>query len=72
MNDFSESLDKLKFDKRMVKWNLNKKVLTEKEYKKHLDSLKDISHLQAEPLKEKEENKSNESKESSEEEESKS
>lgn len=60
MHDFSESLDKLKFDKRMIKWNFNKKALTEKEYKQHLDSLKDISHLQAEPTKEKEDDKSKE------------
>lgn len=67
MHNFSESLDKLKFDKRMVKWNLNKKILTEKEYKKRLASLEDISHLQAEPLKKKEED----NKEANKEEESK-
>ena len=46
MQDLFESLEKLKFDKRMVKWNLNKKILTSKEYEAHLKSLKDISHLQ--------------------------
>ena len=46
MQDLYENLKKLKFDKRMIKWNINKKVLTPKEYEKHLNSLKDISHLQ--------------------------
>ena len=46
MSDLSESLKKLKYDKRMVNWNLRQKLLTEEEYKKHLSELKDLSHLQ--------------------------
>ena len=29
----------------MLNWNLRQKVITEKEYQKHLNSLKDLSHL---------------------------
>lgn len=61
MRDFFASLNKLKFDKRMIKWNLNKKVFTAKEYENHLESLEDISPLQAEPLKEEEEDTKKES-----------
>ena len=49
--DFSESLKDLKFDKRMIRWNLNQKVITQKEYDAHLKSLKDIASLQAPPAK---------------------
>ena len=45
MSDLSEDLKKLKFDKRMIKWNMRQKLLTEKEYKQHLGSLEDVSHL---------------------------
>ena len=48
MSDLPEILKKLKFDKRMLNWNLRQKLLTEKEYQKHLDSLEDSSHLKAE------------------------
>ncbi len=39
------SLKKLKFDKRMVKWNMRQKLLTEDEYKNHLGNLEDVSDL---------------------------
>jgi len=45
VSDLSEDLKKLKFDKRMVKWNMRQKLLTEQEYKSHLDQLEDVSHL---------------------------
>ena len=45
MSDLPEMLKKLKYDKRMLNWNLRQKLLTEEEYRKHLKSLKDISHL---------------------------
>ena len=35
----------------MIRWNLNQKVITQKEYDAHLKSLKDISSLQAPPIK---------------------
>ena len=47
MSDLPDMLKKLKYDKRMLNWNLRQKLLTEKEYKKHLDSLEDLSHLKA-------------------------
>ena len=53
--DFSESLKKLKFDKRMIRWNLNQKIISQKDYEAHLKSLSDLAHLQAPPLKEEEE-----------------
>ena len=46
MSDLGESLKKLKFDNRMVKWNTRQNLLTEDEYKKHLENLKDVSDLQ--------------------------
>lgn len=51
MSDFSDALKKLKFDKRMLNWNLRQKIITEEEYKKQLTSLPDLSHLKAKPLK---------------------
>ena len=57
MSDLSEKLKELKYDKRMLNWNLRQKLLTEKEYQKHLDSLKDLSHLKAENKAEDEEDK---------------
>ena len=39
----SESLKKLKYDKRMLHWNLRQKTLTKEEHKKHLESLEDLS-----------------------------
>ena len=54
MTDFSDALKKLKFDKRMLNWNLRQKIITEKEYQKHLAELPDLASLKAEPLKTKE------------------
>jgi len=48
MSDLPEMLKRLKYDKRMVNWNLRQKLITEKEYEKHLASLKDLSHLKSE------------------------
>lgn len=48
MSYLSDSLKKLKYDKRMLYWNLRQKVLTKKEHEKHLKGLKDLSHLKAE------------------------
>ena len=45
MSDLAESLNKLKYDKRMINWNLRQKLITKKEYEKHLAKLKDLSHL---------------------------
>lgn len=50
MSDLPEMLKKLKYDKRMINWNLRQKRLTKEEYKKHLAGLKDLSHLKAEDL----------------------
>ena len=56
MSDLPERLKKLKYDKRMLNWNLRQKLLTEEEYQKHLDSLEDLSHLKAESNIQEEEN----------------
>lgn len=48
MSDLPDMLKKLKYDKRMINWNLRQKLLTKEEYKKHLSKLKDLSHLKAE------------------------
>lgn len=58
MSDLSESLKRLKYDKRMVHWNLRQKIITEKEYKQHLSQLKDISHLKVEDKEEDSKNQS--------------
>ena len=50
----SESLKKLKYDKRMLEWNLRRKVLTKEENEKHLKGLEDLSHLKAEEKESKE------------------
>lgn len=58
MSDLPEMLKKLKYDKRMLNWNLRQKLLTEKEYQKHLKSLKDLSHLKSDvPIEDEEEEK---------------
>ena len=40
------SLDKylkdLRFDKRMIQWNLTQKIVTEKDIQKHIQELKDL------------------------------
>lgn len=48
MSDLSEALKKLKFDNRMVEWNIKQKVMTKEEYNKHLKSLKDVSQFKNE------------------------
>ncbi|MCZ0931996.1 MAG: hypothetical protein OXJ52_02470 [Oligoflexia bacterium] len=45
MSELAESLKKLKYDKRMINWNLRQKRITKKEYEKHLTELKDISYM---------------------------
>lgn len=44
MGNLRKSLDKLKFDQRMVDWNYTEGLLTKEEYRKHLESLPDMSH----------------------------
>ena len=56
MSDLPDMLKKLKYDKRMLNWNLRQKQLTEEEYKKHLDKLEDLSHLKAETPEKEEDN----------------
>ena len=48
MSYLSESLKKLKYDKRMLRWNLRQKILTQDEHEKHLKDLEDLSGLKAE------------------------
>ena len=48
MSYLAESLKKLKYDKRMLDWNLKQKILTKEEHKKYLSALEDLSHLKAE------------------------
>lgn len=38
-----DELQKLKFDKRLIDWNLKHKVVSDQELKKHLDSLTDLA-----------------------------
>ena len=52
MSYLAESLKKLKYDKRMLDWNLKQKIFTKEEHKKHLSELEDLSHLKAEEKKE--------------------
>ena len=65
MSDLPEMLKKLKYDKRMINWNLRQKLLTEEEYKKHLSSLEDISHLKAEEIEPEEKEEKQEEKDNS-------
>ncbi|MBK7844354.1 MAG: hypothetical protein IPJ71_11760 [Bdellovibrionales bacterium] len=44
MGNLRKSLDKLKFDQRMVDWNYTEGLLTKEEYRKHLESLPDMAH----------------------------
>jgi len=48
MSYLSESLKKLKYDKRMLGWNLKRKIITKEEYENHLKNLEDLSLLKAE------------------------
>ena len=50
MSDLPPALKKLKYDKRMIHWNLRQKLLTQREYQKHLESLEDLSHLKADEV----------------------
>ena len=45
MSDLLNNLKKLKYDKRMINWNLKQKVITKEEYEKHLKGLEDMSDL---------------------------
>ena len=56
MSDLPKMLKKLKYDKRMMNWNLRQKLLTEEEYAKHLSQLEDLSHLVQTDKKEDEKN----------------
>jgi len=40
---FNDAIAKLKFDKRMVNWNIKQNVLTEKELKEHIAGLDDLT-----------------------------
>ena len=48
MSELAENLQKLKYDKRMINWNLRRKLITKEEYEKHLKGLEDLSHLKSE------------------------
>ena len=52
MSDLPATLKKLKYDKRMINWNLRQKLLTKQEYQKHLEGLEDLSHLKADEARE--------------------
>ena len=39
-----KDVENLKFDKRMIDWNISREVLTQDELKKHLSDLPDSSH----------------------------
>ena len=41
----NKNLEKLKFDKRMIEWNFNQKLITYDDVQKHLESLEDASEL---------------------------
>ena len=45
MSELRENLKKLKYDKRMINWNLRQKLITKEEYENHLKELQDLSHL---------------------------
>ena len=45
MSELSDNLKRLKYDKRMINWNLKQKVITKEDYKKHLLGLEDLSDL---------------------------
>jgi len=57
MSYLSASLKKLKYDKRMLGWNLRRKIITKEEHEKHLQSLEDLSLLKAEETEDKESKK---------------
>ena len=39
-----KEIENLKFDKRMIDWNISRNLLTQDELKKHLSELPDSSH----------------------------
>ncbi len=39
----NNSLKKMKYDLRLLEWNLANKKITQEDYKKHLEALEDIS-----------------------------
>jgi hypothetical protein len=39
-----KEIENLKFDKRMIDWNISRNLLTQEELKKHLGELPDSSH----------------------------
>ena len=43
MSELSDNLKRLKYDKRMINWNLKQKIITKEDYKKHLLGLEDLS-----------------------------
>ena len=45
MSELADNLKRLKYDKRMINWNLRQKVVTEEEYQKHAQEQPDLSHL---------------------------
>lgn len=55
--DLKGTLEKMKYDKRLVQMNIRKRVVKESEYNQYLKDLEDLSH-QLEPLKEAEEKSS--------------
>ena len=48
MSDLPKMLKELKYDKRMLNWNLRQNLLTKKEHEEHLNRLPDLSHLKEE------------------------
>ena len=58
----NKDLEKLKFDKRMIEWNFNQKLITYNDVQKHLKSLEDASQL-SQPIFQEEEKLENSSSE---------
>lgn len=40
--DLHEALDMVKFDKRLVDWNLKQGIISQADYEKHMKSLQDL------------------------------
>ena len=49
MKDLNSELDKLKYDTRMIDWNLSKGLLSREELKSHMDGLQDVQG-ESEPI----------------------
>ena len=43
MSDLSTAIKNLKYDKRMRAWNIKQKYLTEEEWRKRIEGLRDLS-----------------------------